>query len=105
MTDTRLSREPDVFRRTVREFADATLKPAADRTDREARFHSEAFEEMAGMGLLGLIFPEEYGGMGGDYVLYAGRLSREGKEVPVRPEAELLAGLTDAVPPIGRRRN
>lgn len=71
MTDTRLSREPEVFRETVREFAEETLKPLADRTDKEARFNAEAFEEMAGMGLLGVIFAEEYGGMGGDYVLYA----------------------------------
>ena len=70
MTDTRLSREPDVFRRTVREFAEETLKPLAERTDREARFHAEAFEEMASMGLLGVIFSEKYGGMGGDYLLY-----------------------------------
>ena len=75
MADTRrarkLSRDPDAFREEVREFAEETLRPAAGRTDREARFNAEAFEEMASMGLLGVIFPEEYGGMGGNYVLYA----------------------------------
>ena len=71
MTNTRLSHEPDVFRKTVREFVEEKLKPLAGRTDREARFNAEAFEEMASMGLLGVIFSEEYGGMGGDYVLYA----------------------------------
>jgi alkylation response protein AidB-like acyl-CoA dehydrogenase len=69
MTDTRrarkLSRDLDVFREEVRGFAEESLKPVADRTDREARFNAEAFEEMASMGLLGVIFLEEYGGMGG----------------------------------------
>ena len=39
----------------MRGFAEETLKPLAERTDREAHFHAEAFEEMAGMGLLGAI--------------------------------------------------
>ena len=52
MTGTRLSRDPEVFRKTMREFAEETLKPLADR---EASFHTEAFEEMAGMGILGAI--------------------------------------------------
>ena len=75
MTDTRrarkLSRDPEAFRKEVCGFAEESLKPVAERTDRDARFNSEAFEEMASMGLLGVIFPEEYGGMGGNYLLYA----------------------------------
>ncbi len=66
MTDTRrarkLSRDLDVFREEGRGFAEESLKPVADR---EARFNAEAFEEMASMGLLGVIFLEDYGGMGG----------------------------------------
>ncbi len=54
MTDTRLSREPGVFRKTVREFAEETLKPLAGRIDREARFNAETFEEIAAVGFLGV---------------------------------------------------
>ncbi|MBV9453181.1 MAG: acyl-CoA dehydrogenase family protein, partial [Rubrobacter sp.] len=83
MTDTcrarKLSRDPDVFREEVRGFADESLTPVADRTDREARFNVEAFEEMASMGLLGVTFSEEYGGMGGNYVLYATAVEEIGR--------------------------
>jgi butyryl-CoA dehydrogenase len=67
MTETPLSREPGAFRKMVREVAEETLKPLAERTDSEARFNVDAFEKMADMGLLGVIFSEEYGGMGGNY--------------------------------------
>jgi alkylation response protein AidB-like acyl-CoA dehydrogenase len=83
MTDTRrtreLSRDPESLRRAVREFAGERLRPLADRTDEEARFNAEAFRDMAEMGLLGVIFPEEYGGMGGSYVLYAAAVEEIGR--------------------------
>ncbi|MDQ3737379.1 MAG: acyl-CoA dehydrogenase family protein, partial [Actinomycetota bacterium] len=83
MTDTRrarkLSRDPEAFRKEVCGFAEESLKPGAERTDREARFNAEAFEEMASMALLGAIFPEEYGGMGGNYLLYATAVEEIGR--------------------------
>jgi alkylation response protein AidB-like acyl-CoA dehydrogenase len=83
MTDTRrarkLSQDPDVFREEVRGFAEESLKPIADSTDREVRFNVEAFEEMANMGLLGVILSEEYGGMDGNYVLYVTAVEEIGR--------------------------
>lgn len=75
MTDTRLSRESEVFRETMREFAEETLKLLADR---EARFHAEAFEETASMGLLGVIFGEEYNGDVRLMTIGGGTLARYG---------------------------
>jgi len=75
----RLSRDPEEFRKEVREFAEEMLEPLAGRTDGEARFNAAAFEQMAEMGLLGVIFPEENGGMGGDYICYATAVEEIGR--------------------------
>jgi short/branched chain acyl-CoA dehydrogenase len=61
---------PDEYRElalTVREFARTVVAPASARYDAEHRFPYEIVSGMAKMGLFGLPFPEEYGGMGGDY--------------------------------------
>ena len=53
--------------KTVRDFARTVVAPVAAKHDAEHSFPYEVVAGMADMGLFGLPFPEEYGGMGGDY--------------------------------------
>ena len=66
-----LSPEHELFRDTVRAFAVDRVAPAAEELDREARFPYELVAEMADLGLMGIPFPEELGGAGGDTLAYA----------------------------------
>jgi short/branched chain acyl-CoA dehydrogenase len=66
-----LSPEQDLIRETVHEFAHARVAPVAEALDRERRFPYELVAEMAELGLMGIPFPEEYGGAGGDTLSYA----------------------------------
>ena len=61
-----LSPEQELIRDTVREFARERVAPVAEELDREHRFPYELVAEMAELGLMGIPFPEEYGGGGGD---------------------------------------
>ena len=58
-------------REVVRQFARKELAPGAAERDRVARFPREAFNKMAGLGMMGVVVPEQYGGAGLDYVSYA----------------------------------
>jgi alkylation response protein AidB-like acyl-CoA dehydrogenase len=69
--DLDLSPEHELFRDTVRGFAVDRVAPVAEELDREARFPYELVAEMAGLGLMGIPFPEELGGAGGDTLAYA----------------------------------
>lgn len=62
-----LSDEHEAFRRVVRDFAEAELAPHVDRWDREEHFPVEAVHAMGELGLFGLVFPERWGGSGGDF--------------------------------------
>ncbi|MFK0089888.1 acyl-CoA dehydrogenase [Pseudomonas sp. NPDC090755] len=55
----------------VRQFAQERLRPFAEQWDREHRFPKEAIEEMAGLGLFGMLVPEQWGGSDTGYVAYA----------------------------------
>jgi short-chain 2-methylacyl-CoA dehydrogenase len=66
-----LSPEHELIRSTVRDFAEAKVAPVAAELDREHRFPYELVTEMAGLGLMGMPIPEEYGGGGTDTVSYA----------------------------------
>jgi len=65
-----LEPEQEEFRKIVRAFAEEVVAPRAEAMDREERLDEAVLEQMAGMGLFGLPFPEEYGGMGADYVTF-----------------------------------
>ena len=69
--DLDLSSEHELFRDTVRAFAVDRVGPVAEELDREARFPYELVREMADLGLMGIPFPEELGGAGGDTLAYA----------------------------------
>jgi len=64
--DFQLNEEQALFRRAVRDFAEAELKPRARHTDEAAEFNWAAVKKMGPLGLLGLNVPEEYGGAGVD---------------------------------------
>ncbi|HYV50999.1 MAG TPA: acyl-CoA dehydrogenase family protein, partial [Dongiaceae bacterium] len=66
MTDDHL-----LFQKTVRDFMDQEIAPKAAEIDRTDQFPHWAIGKMAEMGLMGIVFPEEYGGAGGDYLMYA----------------------------------
>lgn len=66
-----LTGEQEAIRRTVRDFAQERVAPKAEQMDREEAFPYDLVREMAELGLLGLPFPEEYGGAGADTVSYA----------------------------------
>jgi short-chain 2-methylacyl-CoA dehydrogenase len=66
-----LSSEQELIRDTVRTFARERVEPVAAELDRDGRFPYELVAELAGLGLMGLPIPEEYGGAGGDTVSYA----------------------------------
>ncbi|KAB5622071.1 acyl-CoA dehydrogenase [Pseudomonas putida] len=55
----------------VKDFAQERLKPFAEQWDKEHRFPREAIDEMAGLGLFGMLVPEQYGGSDTGYVAYA----------------------------------
>ncbi len=63
--------EQQQLRRTVREFAASEIAPHVMEWDETSKFPSELVPKLAEMGLLGVIFPEEYGGAGLGYVEYA----------------------------------
>jgi acyl-CoA dehydrogenase len=60
--------EREGLRERIRAFVAAELRPYADEWEAERWFPNEVFEKLAAQGLLGLKYPEEYGGAGGDYV-------------------------------------
>jgi len=66
-----LTQEQQLVRDTVREFAETRIAPVAAELDREHRFPYDLVEELAGLGLMGMTVPEEYGGAGADAVSYA----------------------------------
>ena len=59
------------LRKSVREFAEGEIAPHVMEWDEVSQFPAELIPKLAGMGLLGVIFPEEYGGAGLGYIEYA----------------------------------
>ena len=62
--------EQQQLRHSVREFAEAEIAPHVMEWDEASRFPAELIPKVAEMGLLGVIFPEEYGGAGLGYIEY-----------------------------------
>ena len=66
-----LTKEQEFVRKMVRDFAETEVEPLAADIDAEHRFPEETVAKMAKYGLLGVPFPTEYGGAGGDHISYA----------------------------------
>jgi alkylation response protein AidB-like acyl-CoA dehydrogenase len=64
------STEQQQLRKTIREFAEAEIKPCVSAWDESQAFPVDVFRKMAGLGMLGAVFPEELGGAGLSYVDY-----------------------------------
>jgi short-chain 2-methylacyl-CoA dehydrogenase len=62
-----LSDDHEAFRAVVRDFAERELAPHVARWDEEHHFPVEVVHAMGDLGLFGLVFPEEWGGGGGDF--------------------------------------
>jgi butyryl-CoA dehydrogenase len=68
--DFSLSQEQELLRRSVADFVDKEVVPTAAQIDEEGQFPRELFERAAGLGYLGVRYPEKYGGSGGDRVMF-----------------------------------
>ncbi|AVQ99159.1 acyl-CoA dehydrogenase [Oceanobacillus iheyensis] len=66
-----LTKEQLMIKKMVKDFADEVIQPRAIEIDEEAAFPVDIFEQMGKLGLLGIPFPEEIGGSGGDTLSYA----------------------------------
>ncbi|MGH2903028.1 MAG: acyl-CoA dehydrogenase family protein [Solirubrobacteraceae bacterium] len=66
-----LSPDHQLIRRTVREFAEGEVAPVAEELDRTKSFPYEIVRQLGALNLMGIPFPEEYGGGGGDTLAYA----------------------------------
>jgi alkylation response protein AidB-like acyl-CoA dehydrogenase len=74
-----LPKEYQDLRDTVAEFARTVVAPVSAKHDEEHSFPYEVIAKMGEMGLFGLPFPEEYGGMGGDFFALTLALEELGK--------------------------
>ncbi|RLV09108.1 acyl-CoA dehydrogenase [Streptomyces griseocarneus] len=93
--DHRLTPEHEELRRTVEEFAHDVVAPKIGDFYERHEFPYEIVREMGRMGLFGLPFPEEYGGMGGDYLalgLALEELARVDSSVAITLEAGVSLG-------------
>src|SRR5947199_9225246 len=68
--DLDLSNHHELLRRTVREFAEAEVAPVAGELDRTHSVPYEIIAKLGALNLMGIPFPEEYGGGGGDTLAY-----------------------------------
>jgi butyryl-CoA dehydrogenase len=68
--DFTFTREQEFVRQMVREFAEKEVKPIAAEIDETERFPIENVEKMAKYNIMGIPFPVEYGGAGGDNISY-----------------------------------
>ena len=87
--------------KTVRDFAQSVVAPVSARHDAEHSFPYEVVAGMAEMGLFGLPFPEEWGGMGGDYFALCLALEELGK-VDQSVAITLEAGVSLGAMPVYR---
>jgi short-chain 2-methylacyl-CoA dehydrogenase len=69
--DFELSGHHELLRRTVREFAEAEVAPVAAELDRTHAIPYEIIARLGAMNLMGIPFPEQYGGAGADTLAYA----------------------------------
>jgi alkylation response protein AidB-like acyl-CoA dehydrogenase len=69
--DFSFTEEQEQLRKTIREFAEGELRPHVMEWDEAAHFPIELIPKLGEMGLMGIIFPEQYGGAGMGYIEYA----------------------------------
>src|SRR5215470_18302713 len=95
--DFSLSDEQQMIRDLCRDFANNEIKPRAEEMDRSGAFPYELVRKMGELGLLGLPFPEAYGGAGADFLAYCVALEEIGRgdaAVGITMEAHTSLGAT-----------
>jgi short/branched chain acyl-CoA dehydrogenase len=95
--DFELNDEQKAIRDTCREFAEQEIKPLAAEMDESGKFPYDLIRKMGELGLLGLPFPEEYGGAGADFLSYCiaiEEISRGDVAVGITMEAHTSLGTT-----------
>jgi butyryl-CoA dehydrogenase len=68
--DFNLTREQQMIKKMIREFAEKEVAPIAEYLDAEAEFPKETVAKLGELGVMGMPFPPEYGGAGADYIAY-----------------------------------
>ncbi len=66
-----LTKEQEMIRKLIRDFAEAEVAPGADERDRTGEFPKEIFEKLSELGIMGLPFPEQYSGGEADTTSFA----------------------------------
>jgi butyryl-CoA dehydrogenase len=95
--DFTLTAEQQMIRTLCRDFAEAEIKPHAEEFDRTGEFPYAIVRKMGELDLLGLPFPEEYGGAGADFLTYCLALEEIGRgdaSVGITMEAHTSLGAT-----------
>jgi butyryl-CoA dehydrogenase len=95
--DFSLNEEQLAIRDTCRAFAEQEIKPLAEEMDRTGEFPYALIKQMGQLGLLGLPFPEAYGGAGADFLSYClaiEEISRGDVSVGITMEAHTSLGTT-----------
>ena len=82
--DFRLTDEQQLLRQTVREFAEAEIRPHVRSGTRRSTFPRELLPKLAALGLMGIQFPEQYGGAGMSAVDYCICIEELARVDPVR---------------------
>ena len=105
-----LDEEQEFVRKMVREFATNEVEPLAADIDQEHRFPTKLWRKMAKYGMLGVPFPTEYGGAGGDHISYAITVEELSESVLQQALSALLtlpcaAGLSSTGAMKNRRKN
>lgn len=68
--DFNLTREQQMIKKMIRELAEAEIAPIAELLDAEAEYPKETIAKLGDLGVMGMPFPQEYGGAGADYIAY-----------------------------------
>ncbi|WP_077618834.1 acyl-CoA dehydrogenase family protein [Bacillus sinesaloumensis] len=66
-----LTTEQKLIQKTIREFSEEEVAPGAEQRDKDKRFPREVFDKLSELGMMGLPFPEDYGGAGSDTISFA----------------------------------
>ncbi|WP_252254069.1 acyl-CoA dehydrogenase family protein [Clostridium sp. ZBS12] len=68
--DFTLTKQQEMIKEMARQFAENELKPRVLENDENSEFPIEAYKKLGKLGLIGIPYPKEYGGAGGDYLSY-----------------------------------
>ena len=86
MIETLLGDERIMFRDSVRRFAESQMMPFVKDWEKQRKYPAEYYKKIAEMGFMGLMVPEEYGGMGGhlvELVILGEEMGRAGVSIPL----------------------